>query len=719
MLLKHSKKELILLVLLVVLTIIIRIPTMFYSGDPDSYTYQGLATNIIENGYAIWVWHPASLFGMYPSSYTSAYMYYLSYFSLITGLSMEQSIFIISIMLGVIGTLSIYIFAKEFGNFLFAYISALVFSLSVYFVNYSTGNHASTRILFVSLLPLFLWVLLRVYESKGHRVKYVILSVILYVFIAMAHRLVQLVSVVLIAYFLTILYFLMPKIWPRFKKTKFYKIYFKRRYVVSKKNMLMDITLALFIIGVYMFIRHKIVVLAVYLLIFLYFILPEYKKYSQPLLKKAKSNMRIIFDVCLLALALVISKFLDLLIRGRLGISIERQIEEYTIYSWSLTGLIKIVEIITILTAILLLTLGLSIFIYSLSKKLEFKKINYLMNNLQKKTITIIKTRTHLCISILLLIIFLVLFISQFFGHSLYSLRIEDYYESKLFEGTSPLAIFLNMAVNYTTGITILFPLVGLGIIILIFKKNKNFSEIFLMLIMLGLISLLLDKRYTRIFVISFFSLFIGIALAEIIKRTNRLRFRKTVFTSFILLFIILISFSAVFTNRDYFFEKERRQEQESRSKQGYTAAMFMKNLDLDNAIIGDTGLSIVYGLSETKLVPLSYIYRLDLKAKRMSFKEIIDSIFNGRQIKSIWTLEDWINGGEYYTGKHSWQIINTPYTSTLNQRLLEDYQVQFFVRDKKKSKGILFTSIEPIKNKMYDNPSISIWDINEDKGRA
>ena len=96
-----------------------------------------------------------------------------------------------------------------------------------------------------------------------------------------------------------------------------------------------------------------------------------------------------------------------------------------------------------------------------------------------------------------------------------------------------------------------------------------------------------------------------------------------------------------------------------------------------------------------------------------------MDAILNGRHIKGSWSLEDWIVGGGYYDGRHKYLLLTTSYHSPLSQTIRKDYQVRYFVRNKRLPKVDLFVSIESIKNKIYDNPSISIWDMEKKKGRS
>lgn len=198
---KFSKKNrYILLSLLALLNIIIRYPVSHHAYGTDSFFVYGLATSISNYGYAKWVIHPMSLLGLYPLSYPSMYPFLLSGTSVCTNISIEYIILISEIILSILGMLSIYLVAREVkDDDFFSFIVAFVFSLSPAFFFY-TNWIATTRGIFISLLPIFIYSLIKSYKKY----LYVIPTLVLLLLLMTIHRMFYLIPLILIAYIVTI-----------------------------------------------------------------------------------------------------------------------------------------------------------------------------------------------------------------------------------------------------------------------------------------------------------------------------------------------------------------------------------------------------------------------------------------------------------------------------------------------------------------------------------
>ena len=184
------------ILLLIVLTIVMR--THFqHQFHFDSFVIMNKAMSIIKFGYAEWVLEPLSLFGYYPLSYPSGFMYFLASFSLVTGLDMHTTIYVVSILLAFITLVGMYLLLQEFNNITLSLIVLLILTTTSNFVVY-TSNTASARIFAICLYPFFIFSLFKIYKAflngKGLaiKVKYIFLSVLLFVLMALAHRLSQL-----------------------------------------------------------------------------------------------------------------------------------------------------------------------------------------------------------------------------------------------------------------------------------------------------------------------------------------------------------------------------------------------------------------------------------------------------------------------------------------------------------------------------------------------
>lgn len=105
-----------LLIVLIILSIIIRIPITSNEVGNDSFLVHGEANSISTYGKAIWVIHPLSFIGIYPLSVPSTVPFLLSGISQTVNLEMAQVILIYSILLGIIGIFTMYILALELKN---------------------------------------------------------------------------------------------------------------------------------------------------------------------------------------------------------------------------------------------------------------------------------------------------------------------------------------------------------------------------------------------------------------------------------------------------------------------------------------------------------------------------------------------------------------------------------------------------------------------------
>ena len=204
---KLSKKANYLLIFgfLAILNVLFRFPITPHELGADSFVMHGMANFISANGYAKWIMHPLSFFGLYPLSYPSGGIFYLSSISQCTGIDTEYSILVVSTCLGVLGAFTTYLMAKEIlDDDFFAFATAFIFSISRVFLAYTTWTY-TTRGFFIALLPLFIWSLLRLSSSEWRgKLKYAFLAGILFIILGASHHIVFFIPLVLIAYFIAI-----------------------------------------------------------------------------------------------------------------------------------------------------------------------------------------------------------------------------------------------------------------------------------------------------------------------------------------------------------------------------------------------------------------------------------------------------------------------------------------------------------------------------------
>jgi hypothetical protein len=171
---KFSKKGKIVIILLgIILNFIIRIPSLSHSYGADSFSIRSITNSIALFGEARYWLHPLSIGGFYPYSYASASPFLLAGVKELTGLLGLLSFFTASLLANEI-------LKSDF----YRYIVAILYSISQAILVFTTWD-ISTRGLFIVLLPLFLFILIKINEAP---IKYIVLMLIFLPVLAVTHH---------------------------------------------------------------------------------------------------------------------------------------------------------------------------------------------------------------------------------------------------------------------------------------------------------------------------------------------------------------------------------------------------------------------------------------------------------------------------------------------------------------------------------------------------
>ncbi len=156
------KSKYYLFILLILLNIIIRVPSIPHErGSPDEFTMHSLANSLSTVGHANWWAHPSSIFGFYPYSYASSTAFIFSGISQSTGINLELIAWIFTVILGVFIMFSAYLLAGQIkDDDCFKFLLSFIMSLSAGVLNYLTWQ-ISARGFFMALLPFFIFLLLK------------------------------------------------------------------------------------------------------------------------------------------------------------------------------------------------------------------------------------------------------------------------------------------------------------------------------------------------------------------------------------------------------------------------------------------------------------------------------------------------------------------------------------------------------------------------------
>ncbi len=188
---------------IVLITLIYRYPLGVVHEMGSDTTYIHTMTNsVTQDGFASWILHPTSIFGLYALSYPSAAPFILAGSSLISNISVEGMILLFGLILAIVGAISAYLLAKMIkDNDIFAHSIALLFTLAPFYIKDTTWV-ASSRGFIVAILPFFFLLLIKHVKTKD--VRYLLLSFVIFLVLGSLHRMGLLVVLVYIAYILAI-----------------------------------------------------------------------------------------------------------------------------------------------------------------------------------------------------------------------------------------------------------------------------------------------------------------------------------------------------------------------------------------------------------------------------------------------------------------------------------------------------------------------------------
>jgi len=186
---------------LIALNIILRIPSVPHELGNDSFCIHILANTISEFGEARWWVNPLSIVGLYPLSYASAVPFILSGISQCTALNVELVILLYSFILGLFSIFAAYLLAGVvWDDDLFKFLVAFGFSTSQGVLTFSTWT-ANARTLFVIILPLFIYLLLKV---RVFKIRYGILTFIILMLLFATHNYIYFIIPIITAYFIIV-----------------------------------------------------------------------------------------------------------------------------------------------------------------------------------------------------------------------------------------------------------------------------------------------------------------------------------------------------------------------------------------------------------------------------------------------------------------------------------------------------------------------------------
>jgi len=196
------------LVTAILISIAFRWPLTYHETGIDSFYVHGLATSATQFGEMRWLVNPLSLFGLYSMSYASGVPILLAEFSTMTGLTMEGTILVFSVLIAIIAALAAFLLGLEIRNSPpFAFAISIIYS-SCPMLLFSTQWSIGTRSMFMAILPFTLWLMVRLGKygqgeadiKKRRAISAIFLITLL--LMALIHRLFFMIIIFIIAYFI-------------------------------------------------------------------------------------------------------------------------------------------------------------------------------------------------------------------------------------------------------------------------------------------------------------------------------------------------------------------------------------------------------------------------------------------------------------------------------------------------------------------------------------
>lgn len=211
------------------LNIVFRWPKHGHEIGMDSFFIHSLSNSISHHGRANWIANPYSYLGLTPGTYPSGVPYLLSGLSQLSGCTLEMTILLFSCFLGVFGFFTSYLLARLFfTDDRICLLLAFAFSTAPIFISFTIWT-TSTRALFVTLLPIFLYLLIRTIKKQDIRL--VILIIVLFIVEYSIHHM----GVLLVGVVVTFL----------FSKFVFYKIV-KVNKIILRTALFVILSISLF-----------------------------------------------------------------------------------------------------------------------------------------------------------------------------------------------------------------------------------------------------------------------------------------------------------------------------------------------------------------------------------------------------------------------------------------------------------------------------------------
>ena len=225
------------LIFLGLLTILLRYPTTPAPTGTDNFYYISMVQTILADGEIFWAENLLSFYGLFPGTTPLGVPLLATMICSITGLSIIQYTFLHGFLLSLISSYGFFMMTGEFSeNHRSRWFGTLCFTLAPRFLTFSIWR-ISLRYSLIALLPFFVWLLLRLVNSKygRHPSRYLFLLSFLILIIPSLHRMGLLFPGIIMAFILSIV------------------LYYWQESATNRERAGRQVLIFLFFISIYLF----------------------------------------------------------------------------------------------------------------------------------------------------------------------------------------------------------------------------------------------------------------------------------------------------------------------------------------------------------------------------------------------------------------------------------------------------------------------------------
>jgi len=428
--------------------------------------------------------------------------------------------------------------------------------------------------------------------------------------------------------------------------------------------------------------------------------------------RKMRSIHFMFIDVVFYISFLVTAKALDLFARGRF-------IHHFNRYMAMIHGYV-------LYGAMAVLLLALILFFIFRRKIIETSRKFYAwLESRLDPVFLYIARNPEKSISIGLGLLFVSFLFMTFSSGGLFSIDDSHFRDSILLSGNSSLIVFVNFLLNLNNNLTILIWFSVFGLWYLFAKQHKEIYHYFFILVAIFFSQLILDWQYVRLYLNPIYAVYIALGIVVLFRWFTRRKhwIRVTATVVLIGIFSLHFIFSNAFMNRDVFMDVLGLEQSFERLPEPYyiSAGEFL-NTDTDNFSIMYTHQSVryqrvAYYAKKPGAVMAQSIFIDDkpYNVTIITLDDVLEDIGNGNKIRQIFYLEDWIRGGNYYHGKHIYHLTINSFFGPHVKETLNEYNIDYIIdSDIAQDKFGFFDTVYSIKNKVYSNPRIDIYDLEQ-----